>query len=76
MLGLSQLNANVMPMNGQLNTVEELLLAALQRSAAVVADRAVVVTQADGRMLVGHCDFSHSLRILVNLLESKRRTTG
>ena len=76
LLELSQLNANAMPMNGQLNTVDELIGAALQRSAAVVADRGVVVTQADGKMLVGRFDFSHSLRILVNLLESKRRTTG
>ena len=76
LLELSQLNANAMPMNGQLNTVDELIGAALHLSAAAVADRDVVVTQADGKMLVGRFDFSHSLRILVNLLESKRRTTG
>lgn len=76
LLELSQLNANAMPMNVQLNTVDELIGAALQRSAAVVADRDVVVTQADGEMLVGRFDFSHSLRILVNLLENAAKYSG
>ncbi|MBC8086300.1 MAG: DUF4118 domain-containing protein [Phycisphaerae bacterium] len=70
LLELSQLNANAMPMDVQLNTVDELIGAALQRSAALLNDRTVGVTQAHDQLLVGRFDFSHSMRILVNLLEN------
>jgi two-component system sensor histidine kinase KdpD len=69
LLQLSQLDAGALPIHIELNTVDDLIGAALQRAAAAVAAHPVAVDYG-GEMLVGRFDFNHTLRIVVNLLDN------
>jgi two-component system sensor histidine kinase KdpD len=70
LLQLSQLDAGALPIAIELNTVDDVIGAALQRAAAVLGAHRVDVELGDQDMLVGRFDFGHTLRILVNLLEN------
>ena len=70
LLELSQLNAGAMPLHMELNTVDELIGVALQRTKTLLKDRQVDVQQVARDLLVGRFDFNHTVRIVVNLLEN------
>lgn len=70
LLELSQLNARTVPVHATLNTTDELLEAALQRTSVALAQHEVRVSYKTDWLLVGKFDFGFSLRILVNLLEN------
>ena len=75
LLDLSRLNAGALPMRVELNAAEDLIGAALQRTAGALGERRLNVAtpqrngQPDG-VLVGRFDFVQSLRALVNLIEN------
>lgn len=69
LLQLSQLDAGALPMHIELNTVDDLIGAALQRAEAALASHPVTVDHG-AEMLVGRFDFNHTLRIVVNLLDN------
>jgi two-component system sensor histidine kinase KdpD len=72
LLDLSRLNAQAMPIRLELNTVEDLIGAAMQRIAGAAGSERIVIghPQHDAEPLVGEFDFVHALRALVNLLEN------
>lgn len=70
LLQLSQLDAGALPIAIELNTVDDVIGAALQRAEAVLNAHPVDVELMDSDILVGRFDFGHTLRILVNLLEN------
>jgi two-component system sensor histidine kinase KdpD len=69
LLQMSQLDAGALRVAPEINTVDDLIGAALQRAETVLRDHPIEARVAD-TLLVGRFDFSHSLRILVNLLEN------
>ena len=71
LLEMSQINAGGMRMVVELNTVDDLIGAALDRvEAAHGADRITVDIVSDGEILVGRFDFAQTMRALTNLLEN------
>ena len=71
LLELSQLNAGSLGVTTALNTVDEVVGAALERvEAAHGAGRIDVHIANEGDILVGHFDFAHTMRVLTNLLEN------
>jgi two-component system sensor histidine kinase KdpD len=71
LLDLSRLNAGNLPMSIEANEAEDLLGAALQQVTGVTGDRAVAVTLDPANpLLFGRFDFTHTLRVLVNLIEN------
>jgi two-component system sensor histidine kinase KdpD len=71
LLDFSQLNAGVLRVNVGLNTVDEVVGAALERvEGAHGAGRIDVQIEHDGRILVGTLDLAHTIRALTNLLEN------
>jgi two-component system sensor histidine kinase KdpD len=70
-LDLSRLSANAIPLNLALVAAEDVLGAALQRIDGIVAGRVVNASVEPGDpILIGRLDFSHTVRILCNLLEN------
>ena len=71
LLEMSQLNAGSMRLNVALNTVDDVVGAALERvEAAHGGGRIHVDIASDGEILVGAFDFAHTVRALMNLLEN------
>ena len=70
LLELSQLNAHALPVRLEINTLDEVVGAALLRASKMLEQRIVTVTSVNEEMLVGRFDVAHSVRILVNLLEN------
>jgi two-component system sensor histidine kinase KdpD len=70
LLEMSQLDAGTLRVNAEVNTVDELVGAALQRAETVLRGHRIETQIAENEMLVGRFDFGHVLRILVNLLEN------
>ena len=71
LLEMSQINAGGMRMLLELNTVDDLIGAALDRvEGAHGTDRITVDMVSDGEILVGRFDFAHTMRALTNLLEN------
>jgi two-component system sensor histidine kinase KdpD len=71
LLDLSRLSAGAMPLNLELNAVDDLLSAALQDTESRLAGRVVSVdSPRDGELLVGRFDLALSIRVLVNLIEN------
>jgi two-component system sensor histidine kinase KdpD len=71
LLDLSRLTAGGVPLSIALNAAEDVMGAALQRVSGMAAGREIRATlDASEPVLVGRFDFSHTLRILVNLLEN------
>ena len=69
-LDLSKLNAGQAEMKLEVNTVEDLIGAALARVQGLPRSRAVKVEIPEGNVIVATFDFVQSLRCLVNLLEN------
>jgi two-component system, OmpR family, sensor histidine kinase KdpD len=70
LLDLSRLNAGELRLAPEVNTVEDLIGAALQSASGSLGDREVRVDSGGKGILLGRFDFVHSLRALVNLLEN------
>ena len=71
LLDLSRLNAGSFTVSPEVNTVEDLFGAALQRVSGTLRERGLRVdADAGAPLLVGRFDFVHSLRIVVNLIEN------
>jgi two-component system sensor histidine kinase KdpD len=71
LLDLSRLNGGSFTVTPELNAVEDLVGAALQRVSGMVREHEVnVALDTAEPLLVGRFDFVHSLRIVVNLLEN------
>jgi two-component system, OmpR family, sensor histidine kinase KdpD len=71
LLDLSRIAGGALVVAPEVNAVEDLLGAALQRVSGALNGRTLDVSLgADEPMLVGRFDFVHSLRILVNLIEN------
>jgi two-component system sensor histidine kinase KdpD len=74
LLDLSQLNAGVLPVNIELNAVDDLLGALLQRvEPAIGAERLRIALPPGDPLLMGYFDLVHSLRILANLIENSAK---
>lgn len=69
MLELSRLQAGAMPPPTTVNTADEVIGAAIQRSQGLLAEHTVVVSLSD-EVLAACFDFSQVQRILVNLIEN------
>jgi two-component system sensor histidine kinase KdpD len=71
LLDLSRLAGGALRVAPELNTVDDLVGAALQRVSGPAAERAIEVSlDTSGPLLVGRFDFAHALRVLVNLIEN------
>ena len=71
LLDLSRLTGSALRLNVTVNTAEELIGAAIQRTAGVVGTHPIHVVHApDDPILLGAFDFVHALRALVNLIEN------
>lgn len=71
LLDLSRIDAGALPTAIALNAAEDVMGAALQRVAGVAGDHELrAALDPSSPVLVGRFDFSHTLRILVNLLEN------
>jgi two-component system sensor histidine kinase KdpD len=74
LLDLSRLKGGSYSASPELNTAEDLIGAAVRQTRGLFGDRAVrTVIDLDSPALVGHFDFSQSLRVLSNLLENAVR---
>ena len=71
LLDLSQLAAGGLRLTVEINAVDDLMGAAIQRASGSVNGRTVLASIAPGDpLIVGRFDFVQSLRVLVNLLEN------
>jgi two-component system sensor histidine kinase KdpD len=74
LLDLSRLNANALPLRIELNAVDDLLGALVQRVEASLGTKRLVVTLPAGdALLLGRFDFVQALRALANLVENARK---
>jgi two-component system, OmpR family, sensor histidine kinase KdpD len=74
LLDLSRLKGGAFAANPELNTAEDLIGAAVRQTRGLFVDRPVrTVIDLESPALVGHFDFSQSLRVLCNLLENAAR---
>ena len=70
LLDLSRIQAGAVRSQSAVNTVDELVGAALQRAAGALGARPVRVELPSDTMLAGWFDFTQTLRVVVNLLEN------
>jgi two-component system, OmpR family, sensor histidine kinase KdpD len=70
LLDLSRIQAGAVLPALSLNTIDDLIGAALRRAAGALGDRRVDIDAPAGELLAGHFDFTQTLRILVNLLDN------
>ncbi len=71
LLDLSRLQGNALPLHIELNAVDDLLGALVQRTRGALGDRTLDIRLPDGgTLLVGRFDLAQSLRVLVNLVEN------
>ena len=71
LLDYSRINSGTMPLSIEPNEAEDLLGAALQQVAGAAAGRTINVALDPGQpLLFGRFDFTHTLRVLVNLIEN------
>jgi two-component system sensor histidine kinase KdpD len=76
LLDLSRLKGGGFAAKPELNTAEDLIGAAVRQTRGLFGDRQLrTVIDLDSPALVGHFDFSQSLRVLCNLLENAVRYT-
>lgn len=74
LLDLSRLKGGGFAARPELNTAEDLIGAAVRQTRGLFGDRQLrTVIDLDSPALVGHFDFSQSLRVLCNLLENAAR---
>ncbi len=74
LLDLSRIHAGAVRPRADINTIDELIGAALLRAQGPLTGHAVAVSLSDD-VLVGRFDFSQTLRIVVNLLENAAKYT-
>ena len=70
MLDLSRLRAGGLPVASAINAADDVVGAALQRVAGIAAGREIVARVEGEPLLAGRFDFTHTLRIVANLLEN------
>jgi two-component system sensor histidine kinase KdpD len=70
LLDLSRIHAGAVRPAVAINTVDELLDAALRGAAGVLRDRPLHIDAPDGELLTGVFDFSQTVRVVVNLLDN------
>lgn len=70
LLDLSRIHSGAVRPSLAVNTIDDLLGAALRRVSGVVQGRRVDVELPPGALLVGMFDFTQALRILVNLIDN------
>lgn len=76
LLDLSRLKGGGFAAKPELNTAEDLIGAAVRQTRGLFVDHSLrTVIDLDSPALVGHFDFSQSLRVLCNLLENAVRYT-
>jgi two-component system, OmpR family, sensor histidine kinase KdpD len=74
LLDLSRLQGGALPLSIELNPVDDLVGALVQRVSGVLEGRDLHVSlDQGGTLLVGRFDFVHALRILVNLVENAHK---
>jgi len=74
LLELSRIQAGALPLSIELNAVDDLVGALVQRVSGAVNGREIRVSLDEGgTLLVGRFDFVHALRILVNLVENAHK---
>jgi two-component system sensor histidine kinase KdpD len=74
LLDLSRLKGGGFAANPELNTAEDLIGAAVRQTRGLFGDRQLrTIIDLHSPALVGHFDFSQSLRVLCNLLENAAR---
>jgi len=74
LLDLSRLKGGAFAALPELNTAEDLIGAAVRQTQGLFSDRPLrTIIDLDSPALVGHFDFSQSLRVLCNLLENAAR---
>lgn len=74
LLDLSRIQGGALPLSIELNAVDDLAGALVQRVSGVTAGRELKVSlEQGGTLLVGRFDFVHALRILVNLVENAHK---
>jgi two-component system sensor histidine kinase KdpD len=74
LLDLSRLNGGALPLRIELNAVDDLLGALVQRVEASLGSKRLVVTLPPGdALLLGRFDFVQALRALANLVENARK---
>ena len=74
LLDLSRIQAGALTLTIELNAVDDLVGALVQRVSGVVQGREMRVSLDEGgTLLVGRFDFVHALRILVNLVENAHK---
>ena len=74
LLELSRIHAGAVRPEAAVNTIDELIGAALLRAQGPLTGHAVAVSLTD-EVLIGRFDFSQTLRIVVNLLENAAKYT-
>jgi two-component system sensor histidine kinase KdpD len=70
LLDLSRLNSGGIPLQLEVNTVDELVAAAVQQTAGILGDHELRARLPAGDILVGRFDSVHALRSLTNLIEN------
>ena len=70
LLEMSQLDAGALPIEIAINTADDLIGAALQRTQGILRGRPVEIDLPEDELLAGRFDFSHALRVLANLMEN------
>jgi two-component system sensor histidine kinase KdpD len=74
LLDLSRLNAGALPLRIELNAVDDLLGALVQRVEGLLGTKQIAVQLPPGdALLLGHFDFVQALRALANLVENARK---
>ena len=77
LLDLSRIQGGALPLSIELNAVDDLIGATVQRVQGALGPRELRVSLEDGgTLLVGRFDFVHALRVLVNLVENARQVFG
>jgi two-component system sensor histidine kinase KdpD len=70
LLDLSRIHAGAVRPALAVNTIDDLLGAALRGASGVLRDRPVEIDAPDGELLAGYFDFTQTLRVMVNLLDN------
>jgi two-component system, OmpR family, sensor histidine kinase KdpD len=76
LLDLSRLNGGALKPSFEIVPAADLLGAAVQQAAAILADRDVRLSVAPGKQILARCDFVLTLHALVNVLENAVRYSG
>lgn len=69
LLQLSELDAGALPMTIEINTVDDLVGAAVERAGGALRHHPVNI-EMGGELLAGRFDFAHTMRVVINLLEN------